>query len=123
MLCGPKRLKRIQVQCSHGGILQSTMHMMSHKKVKQERLDWLPEDIILTEQSDTRFFVGCAPYFDVIFKDLGVKTLDGVIGACVLLKKPEIPFNLLANERCCGRDLLLQGDREGFLALAQTEYG
>ncbi len=109
----------VQVQCSHGGMLQATMRMMSHEGVKQERLDWLPDDIILTEQSDTRFFVGCAPYFDVIFKELGVKTLDGVIGALRLLNKAGIPFNLLANERCCGRDLLLQGDREGFLALAR----
>jgi heterodisulfide reductase subunit D len=109
-----------RVQCSHGGALQATMHMMAGKKLLQNRLDWLPEDIVLTEQSDTRFFVGCAPYFDVIFADLGVKTVEGIIGALRLLNKAQIPFNLLANERCCGRDLLLQGDREGFLALAQA---
>jgi len=109
-----------QVQCSHGGSLQAIMHMMTNRKIKQERMDWLPEDIVLTEQSDTRFFVGCAPYFDIVFKDLGVKTLDGVIGALRLLNKAQIPFNLLANERCCGRDLLLQGDREGFSELARV---
>ncbi len=109
-----------QVQCSHGGALQSVMHMMSRKDIQQERLNWLPEDIELTEQSDTRFFVGCAPYFDVIFKDIGVKTLDGVTGALRLLNKAGVPFNLLANERCCGRDLLLQGDQAGFLALAKA---
>jgi Fe-S oxidoreductase len=108
------------ITCSHGGTLQATMHLMSGQKLKQDRLNWLPEDIVLTEQADTRFFVGCAPYFDVIFADLGVKTLDGVIGALRLLNKGGIPFNLLANERCCGRDLLLQGDREGFLALARS---
>jgi Fe-S oxidoreductase len=109
----------VQVQCSHGGVLQAAMHLMSNHSLKQERLGWLPDDIILTEQSDTRFFVGCAPYFDVIFEDLGVKTLEGVIGALRLLNAAQIPFNLLANERCCGRDLLLQGDNEGFLALAR----
>ncbi len=40
-----------------------------------------PEDIILNHQSDTRFFVGCAPYFDVIFKDIGVKTSKVFIGS------------------------------------------
>lgn len=109
----------IRVQCSHGGALQSAMHIMAKKDTKQERLDWLPEDVILTEQSDVRFFVGCAPYFDIVFSDLGVKTIDGVIGALRLLNKANIPFNLLANERCCGRDLLLQGDREGFHELAR----
>ncbi len=118
-----------KVQCSHGGMLQSAMHMMSRPNAQQERLDWLPEDIILTEQSDTRFFVGCAPYFDRIFTDLGVKTLEGVIGSLRLLNKAGVPFNLLANEKCCGRDLLLQGDYDGFLALARanaadfTRYG
>jgi heterodisulfide reductase subunit D len=110
----------VRVKCSHGGALQATMHMMARKNLEQERLDWLPEDIILTEQSETRFFVGCAPYFDVIFKDIGITALDGVIGAMRLLNKADISFNLLANERCCGRDLLLQGDREGFLALAKA---
>lgn len=109
-----------RVQCSHGGALQSVMHIMAKSNTKQQRLNWLPEDIILTEQSDTRFFVGCAPYFDVVFKDLGVKTVDGVIGALRLLNKANIPFNLLANERCCGRDLLLQGDRDGFQELAKA---
>ena len=108
----------VHVQCSHGGSLQAAMHMMARPDIQQKRIDWLPEDIILTEQSDTRFFVGCAPYFDVIFKDLGVHTLDGVIGALRLLNLSGIPFNLLANERCCGRDLLNQGDKEGFLSLA-----
>jgi heterodisulfide reductase subunit D len=109
-----------RVQCSHGGAIQSAMHIMAKPDTKQNRIDWLPDDIVLTEQSDTRFFVGCAPYFDVIFKDLGVKTLDGVIGALRLLNAADIPFNLLANERCCGRDLLLQGDLKGFKELAQA---
>ena len=109
-----------RVLCSHGGSLQAAMHMMARPDIQQKRIDWLPEDIALTDQSDTRFFVGCAPYFDVIFQDLGVKTLDGVIGALRLLNKAGIAFNLLANERCCGRDLLNQGDQEGFLALAKA---
>jgi heterodisulfide reductase subunit D len=114
-----------RIQCSHGGALQSAMHLMANNNLKQSRLDWLPKDIILTPQSETIFFVGCAPYFDVIFEDLGVKTLDGVIGALRLLNKANIPFNLLSEERCCGRDLLLQGDRKGFINLVranQTEF-
>jgi len=109
-----------QVQCSHGGALQSLMRIMTHKGLRQERLDWLPDNVILTGQSDTQFFVGCAPYFDVLFSDIGVKTLDGVAGALKLLNLAQIPFNISAGERCCGRDLLLQGDREGFKMLARA---
>jgi heterodisulfide reductase subunit D len=110
----------VKVQCSHGGALQSIMHMMASGQTAQKRLDWLPTDILRTKGSETRFFVGCAPYFDVLFQDLDVKTLNGVIGALRLLNKAGIAFDLLENEHCCGRDLLLQGDKDGFLKLAKS---
>ena len=109
-----------QLHCSHGGALQALMHLMAREGSRQNRLGWLPGDIELAGQSDTVFFVGCAPYFDVAFSDLGVNTLDGVKGALRLLNRAMVPFQLLADERCCGRDLLHQGDREGFLALAKA---
>ena len=109
-----------EVQYSHGGTPQSIMHLMAHRDIKQNRLNWLPEDIKIHKQSDTVFFVGCAPYFDTLFSDLEVKTVEGSKGALILLNRAHIPFTLLPNERCCGRDLLLMGDTEGFLALAQA---
>jgi len=112
--------KGTQAQCTHGGVLQSMMHLMTRENLHQERLGWLSSDIKLSKQYDTIFFVGCAPYFDITFGDLGVNTLEGVKSALRLLNRAQIPFNLLVNERCCGRDLLLQGDKEGFMALAQA---
>ena len=113
-------VKGTQAQCSHGGALQATMHLMSGEKVKQQRLSWLSSDIRLAAQHDTIFFIGCAPYFDIMFNDLGVNTLEGVKAKLRLLNRAQIPFNLLANELCCGRDLLLEGDKEGFMALAEA---
>ena len=112
--------KGTQAKCSHGGALQSMMHLMTGENLHQERLNWLPPDIKLSAKYDTIFFVGCAPYFDIMFKDLGVNTLEGVKGALRLLNRAHMSFNLLANERCCGHDLLLQGDKAGFMALAQA---
>jgi heterodisulfide reductase subunit D len=112
--------KGTQMQCTHGGSLQALMHLMSRENLHQERLGWLPPEIKLSEQYDTVFFIGCAPYYDIMFGDLEVKTLEGVKGTMRLLNRADIPFNLLVNERCCGRDLLLQGDKEGFMALAQA---
>jgi len=109
-----------QIQCSHGEALQTMMRLMAREDLQQKRLSWLPKDIVLSPQSDTLFFVGCAPYFDVLFSDLGVNTLDGVKSALKLLNRAQIPFNIIAEERCCGRDLLLQGDRKGFAALAKA---
>ncbi len=107
-----------RLQCTHGGVLQSYMHMMARGDLQQERLGWLPEDIELAEGSETVFFTGCAPYFDVVFDEMGVHTLDGVKGAMRLLNEAGIPFDVIRNERCCGKDLLSQGDTEGFLTLA-----
>jgi len=109
-----------EIRYSHGGIPQAIMNMMAHREIKQNRLNWLPEDIQIHKHSDTVFFTGCAPYFDVLFNELGVKTVEGSKGALRLLNRAQIPFTLLANERCCGRDLLLLGDMEGFLALAEA---
>lgn len=109
-----------EVEYSHGGAPQSIMHIMSHRDIRQNRLCWLPDDIEIVKQCDTAFFVGCAPYFDVLFSDLGVRTLEGSKGALRLLNRAGIPFTLLRNEHCCGRDLLLAGDFEGFLALARA---
>jgi Fe-S oxidoreductase len=114
-----------EVQYSDGGAPQAIMHIMARQDMKQNRLNWLPGDIKVSDTSDTAFFVGCAPYFDNLFADLGVKTTEGSKGALKLLNHARIDFTLLSNERCCGRDLLLTGDTEGFVALAranQTEF-
>jgi len=109
-----------EVDYNHGGTPHTVMRIMGQKDLKQNRLDWIPDDIKLARQCQTVFFVGCAPYFDVIFKDMGVRTLEGVKGALRLLNRADFPFTVLSNERCCGRDLLLTGDVDGFLALARA---
>lgn len=109
-----------EVPYSHGGALQAVMNIMAQTDIRQQRLSWLPENIRVEEESDTAFFVGCAPYFDILFGELAVKTTEGTKGALKLLNHAQIPFTLLSDERCCGRDLLLMGDTEGFLALAKA---
>ncbi len=108
--------------CSHGGSLQSLMRIMAGD-IQQDRLGWVPDDIKVAEESDTAFFAGCASYFDVIFDDLGVQTSENNKGALRLLNRAGIEFALLPNERCCGHDLLQQGDRQGAFALAKANMG
>ncbi|MBM4449960.1 MAG: (Fe-S)-binding protein, partial [Chloroflexi bacterium] len=109
-----------ELQYTHGGIMQTAMHITGDRNTKAKHLGWLPEDIKVDKQSDTAFFVGCTPYFDVVFSDLGANTIEGTKGALMLLNRAQIPFRLLDSERCCGRDLLLIGDLKGFLALANA---
>jgi heterodisulfide reductase subunit D len=105
---------------SHHEIPEAFMHLMSNTAIEQNRMNWIPGDIELDKTSETAFFVGCAPYFDIIFKDLGVNTTKSSIGAMRLLNSVDVHYNLLDNERCCGHDLLLAGDLQGFMNLGRS---
>jgi Fe-S oxidoreductase len=70
-------------------------------------------------RAETLYFVGCQPYFDVLFSDIGVETLDIARGAVKLLNHLGIEPALLSKERCCGHDLLWTGDMEHFTRLAE----
>jgi Fe-S oxidoreductase len=76
-------------------------------------------ELRISDDSDTVFFVGCAPYFDVQFGHLGVDG-SGVAQATVqALNALGIEPQVLSDERCCGHDLLWEGDIEGFRQLAE----
>jgi Fe-S oxidoreductase len=120
--------------CTHGEAIHAWMRMMMEPELKQERAGWLQgyrfQDIQAESEtrnpklktrkdSDTLYFVGCAPYFDIQFGHLGVDG-SGVARSTVrVLNALGIEPRLLADERCCGHDLLWEGDEEGFGKLAE----
>ncbi|MFH1865069.1 MAG: (Fe-S)-binding protein, partial [Candidatus Eisenbacteria bacterium] len=104
--------------CTHGGAVQSLTRIMKTKTLKQDRLGWIDGSLKTTRKGETVFFVGCTPYFDVLFSETGASTLDGTRGAVKLLNAAGITPAVLPNERCCGHDMLWGGDVEGFKALA-----
>ncbi len=106
-------------QCTHGGALQSLMHIMTADRLSQNRLGWVDKSLKTATEAETLYFVGCQPYFDVLFADIGVKTLDIAKGAVKLLNRLDIVPALMPNERCCGHDLLWAGDTEHFARLAE----
>ncbi len=105
--------------CSHGGSLQSLMRIMSTDELRQKRMGWIPKSARIETKGDLLFFVGCPPYFDAFFSDIGVKTLSAAVSTLTLLNRIGIEPVILPNERCCGHDLLWAGDIEGFLKLAK----
>jgi Fe-S oxidoreductase len=106
-------------RCTHAGALQALMRIMTAPELSQNRLSWVNGKLRIAEKGDVLFFVGCAPYFDVFFANLGVRTLDAVKSAIKLLNAVGIEPVLMPNERCCGHDLLWSGDRQNFLKLAE----
>ncbi|GAH79082.1 unnamed protein product, partial [marine sediment metagenome] len=105
--------------CSHGGAFQSLMRIMTSKTLQQNRMGWIPKSAKIKTEGDILYFVGCLPYFDVFFSNIGVKTLNASLSTLTLLNKIGIEPVLLPNERCCGHDLLWGGDLEHFLKLAK----
>jgi Fe-S oxidoreductase len=103
---------------AHNGILQEVMRIQT-MDVHQERTGWLTDDLQVSDDSDTFYFVGCLPFFDVIFADLDVKALDIARNAVRLLNRSGISPIVSNDERCCGADLMLAGDQGSFRRLAE----
>ncbi len=69
--------------------------------------------------SDTLYFAGCAPHYDALFAPLGVQGRSVARASVRILNALGIAPVVLADERCCGHDLLWEGDLDRFLQLAR----
>lgn len=105
--------------CSHGGAAQSLMRIMSTPDLQQKRMDWIDNDLEVAGSGETLYFVGCLPYFDVLFKDIEVNTIKAAKASIKILNHLGITPVVLPNERCCGHDLLWGGELDSFKKLAQ----
>jgi len=63
-------------------------------------------------------FVGCLPYYDTLFEQLGFEGVTIAASAVKLLNHAGIAPQILADERCCGHDQIWEGDMDTFSALA-----
>ena len=105
--------------CAHSGQVQSLARLMTSPNIKQRRLEWLSQEYRVSEKSDVLLWVGCAPYFESIFEDIGFSALGITKATLGVLNSLGIEPKLLANERCCGHDALWTGDVDTFRKLAE----
>ncbi len=104
---------------AHRGLFQTIMRLQT-MDVKQSKTEWARTAGRISESGDTYYFVGCAPYFDVEFKDdWNLDVMDSPKGVLKLLNSIGIEPVVHDDERCCGHDLLWNGDREHFAILAK----
>jgi Fe-S oxidoreductase len=107
---------------AHNGILQEVMRIQA-LDIHQDRNGWLTDDLQVADHGDSEheflYFVGCLPYFDVVFANLELKTLDIARNAVRLLNRAGITPVVTNDERCCGADLLLAGDVGSYRRLAE----
>ncbi|MDY7041521.1 MAG: (Fe-S)-binding protein, partial [Chloroflexota bacterium] len=105
--------------CTHGDAIQTWMRMMADPALKQNRLGWLAEDLEVSATSDTVYWVGCLPYYDALFRKQGFQGVEIARAAVRVLNALGIAPLVLADERCCGHDLLWQGNVGTFRRLAE----
>ncbi len=105
--------------CAHKDITLDLQRIMANPKINQNRLKWLPKGAKISESGDVLYFVGCLPYFDVIFRENKAKPLETAKSVVKILNWAGIEPVLLKNERCCGHDLHFTGDKANFEKLAR----
>lgn len=103
---------------SHHGMLQTIMELQT-QGIHQKKTGWALEAGKVAEKGDTFFFVGCMPYFDVIFRDIGVDSLTTSRQVIKILNAAGIEPVVSDEEACCGHDMLWNGKPEVFQKLAQ----
>jgi Fe-S oxidoreductase len=110
----------MEPECPHGGALQSMMRIMAKGEMKQDRLGWMDRGLKThPEKGGVFFWTGCAMYYDALFHDFEVSALDGTRAAIRLLNHLGVTPVVSPEERCCGHDLLWNGDRKNFERLAE----
>jgi heterodisulfide reductase subunit D len=102
---------------SHHGMLQSIVHLQAGE-VAQQRTAWTEGAGEFAETGDYFYFVGCLPYFDVIFEYLDISPADTARHVLGLLNRMGITPVISNEERCCGHDALWSGEEELFKKLA-----
>ncbi len=107
---------------AHDGALHSWMRMMTSPDLKQNRLEWIDEDLKVATEGEVAFFTGCTPYFDIFFSGIEVDTLSISRDSIRLLNFLDIEPVVMGEERCCGHDLLWSGDEENFEILCRLNY-
>lgn len=110
--------KGIVGNCSHEGVLFSLSRLMANPQLKQDRLWWVPREAQTAKTGDVLYFSGCLPYFNVVFDDIGVKSVEIAQSMVKIMNAAGITPVLLENEVCCGHDLSFAGDRASFERLA-----
>ena|GEM_PF-141479 len=112
-------------QHTHGGVIREMMRIMSKYPARQKRAGFVPEwvEVLGPDDRDRTaediYFVGCAPYFDVIFDHFKLDMAATHTAALELLKEAGVTCAVLADEVCCGHDALWSGDTGLFSKLAR----
>lgn len=110
----------VEPECPHGGALQSVMRIMAKGGTQQDRLGWLADGLATDPaKGEVFYWTGCTMYYDAFFPDLPSPMVQIGRASVRLLNLLGIVPVVSPHERCCGHDLLWNGERAPFEALAR----
>jgi len=112
------RRQGIEPALSHHGVLQIIADLQIRAQ-HQNRTSWAEEVGAFRQTGDILYFVGCAPFFDVVFRYLDIQPLESCRSILRLLNLMGIEPVIHTDERCCGHDALWSGEEQKFLELAK----
>ncbi len=97
-------------RCAHGGVFHALAGIMANEAVSQPgRLDWVEDGMEVAEKGELLYFTGCLPYFEPVLWDVDVHPA-GALGSTVrVMNHAGIVPVVMADERCCGHDLVWSG--------------
>ena len=102
---------------AHNGMLQTILAIQTHD-IRQDRTFWAKEGKTV-DRGDVFYFVGCRPFFDIVFRDIDAGSIKGAQNILKILNAGGVEPVISNDERCCGHDALWNGDEETFKKLAQ----
>ncbi len=106
---------------SHSGVNLAIQRMHGVQDLQQNRLGIIDNKLKVKKKADSKedflYFVGCAPYYQILYSELDLKVGEIPNHTVALLNRVGIQPVILANERCCGHDLLWNGDIDSFAQL------
>ncbi len=102
---------------AHDGVIETIVNMQ-RGGLHQNKTAWAREAGQIAESGEYYLFVGCLPYFDVLFRDMGISSLGSASHMLKMLNKLGIEPVVSDEERCCGHDLLWSGNVDVFKELA-----
>jgi Fe-S oxidoreductase len=115
----PELSRVLPAEENHGGVPELMERLSSMRGIRPNKQTWVSEGLETDMSSDTMLFVGCTPYYDVIFRYLRQDLLEIPRSSVRLLNAMGVRPKILADERCCGHDAYWLGDMELFEKLAR----
>ncbi|NVM21461.1 MAG: (Fe-S)-binding protein, partial [Desulfobacterales bacterium] len=102
---------------AHDGVMQ-TIANMQKGGLAQNKTAWAREAGSIRQEGEYYLFVGCLPYFDVLFREMDVSPIGSAGHMLKMLNGFGIEPVVSDEERCCGHDMLWSGNLDLFKELA-----